>query len=97
MKNPLQSWPDFLLGERNGHDSEGTEIILETAEPFQDLRCCNWHRHDRWLLQPAWRHMWKTKLSRKDKMPRLKDPGRQVFVPFPACPSLPICNTVRRL
>ena len=24
----------FLLGERNGHDSERTEFILETAEPL---------------------------------------------------------------
>src|SRR6266581_6524931 len=83
--------PYLLLGERNTRDSEGTEFIPETAEPLQHLRCCNRHRHDRWLLQPAWRHIWKTQPSRKDKMPHLKDPGRQVFVPSPACPSLPVC------
>lgn len=30
-------------------------------------------------------------------MPRLEDPGRQIFVPFPSCSSVPGCNAVRRL
>src|SRR5215813_3134900 len=87
----------FSFGEWNGDGSEWTEFILETAKPFYDLRRGNWYGHDRRLLQPTWRRMWKTKLSRKDKMPRLKDPRRQVFCPFPPCSSLPVCNGVGRL
>src|SRR5439155_25532251 len=86
----------FFVGKWDSHDSEGTENVLETTKPGQDLRCCDWYRHDRWQLQPGRRLMRKTELSRKAKMPRLKDPRWQGFLPFLSCPPLPVRNAVRR-
>src|SRR5438876_996361 len=87
----------FFFGEWNSNSSKGPKTILETTEPCQHLRCGNWNRHDRWLLQPARRLMWRTQFPRKDKVPRFKDPGRQVFFPSQSSRSLPVRDSVRRL
>src|ERR1700731_3650113 len=76
----------FFLGEWDRHHGEWAKIILENAEPCQHLRCCNWHRHDGWLLQPRWALTWQSQFAREDEMPPLKDPGWQVFFPFSSCP-----------
>src|SRR5579864_4527802 len=87
----------FLLGKWNGHHRERPDIILETAKAFPGLRCCDWYGHDGWLLQPRWWPVGKTKFPREDEVPRLINPWRQVFFPFPVCPSLPVSNRVGRL
>src|SRR6266567_108663 len=84
----------FFFGEWDRHHGEWAKIILENAEPCQDLRCGNRYRHDRWLLQPRWALMWQSQFSRKNEMPRLKNPGWQVFFPFPSRPSLPVCDCI---
>src|SRR5580700_7405223 len=81
----------FTFREWDCDHCEWAKNILENAKPFPDLRSSNRYRHDSWLLKPRRWFAWEAKFARKDEMPRLKNPWRQIFFPFPFRPALPIC------